>query len=93
MAQPTRLLERTVLEARYKIFNHLCIAYRRSGQNRVFRVRAEEVRIELAIPENIFAEALTGFIDASNESIVEVFEQNGERYLRLGETAIFNLTD
>jgi hypothetical protein len=37
--------------AQHKIFNKLCIAYRRSRQNPAFRIRAEDVRNELAIPE------------------------------------------
>jgi len=85
--------QRIVLEAQYKIFNKLCVAYRRSGQNPAFRIRAEDVRNELAIPENVFVEALDSFIDANGERIVEVFEQNGERYLSLGDSTIFNLSD
>jgi hypothetical protein len=65
--------------------DELCVAYRRSRQNPAFRIRAEDVRNELAIPENVFVEALDSFIDANGKRIVEVFEQNGERYLSLGD--------
>jgi hypothetical protein len=33
----------------------------------------------------VFAEALDGFADVRGELIVEMFERNGERYIRLGE--------
>ena len=92
MAQ-ARNLQQIVLQAQHKIFNKLCIAYRRSRQNPAFRIRAEDVRIELAIPENVFDEALESFIDVTGERIVEVFEENGERYLTLGDSTIFNLSD
>lgn len=92
MAQ-ARNPQQIVLQAQYKIFNKLCMAYRRSRQKAAFRIRAEDVRNELAIPENVFADALDSFIDANGERIVEVFEQNRERYLRLGESSIFNLSD
>jgi hypothetical protein len=82
-----------VLQAQYKIFDKLCIAYRRSRQDPAFAIRAEDVRRELAIGENVFAEALDGFIDASGKRIVEVFDRNGERYLSLGDSAKFNLSD
>jgi hypothetical protein len=92
MAQ-ARNPQQIVLEAQHKIFNKLCMAYRRSRQNPAFRIRAEDVRIELAIPENVFDEALESFIDVTGERIVEVFEQTGERYLRLGDSTRFNLSD
>jgi hypothetical protein len=92
MAQ-ARNPEQEVLQAQHKIFNKLCMAYRRSRQNPAFRVRAEDVRNELGIPEKVFVEALDSFVDVSGERIVEVFEQTGERYLRLGDSTRFNLSD
>jgi len=49
--------------------------------------------VELAIPLSLFAEALDGFADVNGELIVEMFERNGERYIRLGETAKYNCSD
>ena len=49
--------------------------------------------VELAIPLNLFAEALDGFADVNGELIVEMFERKGERYIRLGETAKYNCSD
>jgi hypothetical protein len=92
MAQ-ARNPQQIVLQAQHKIFNKLCIAYRRSRQNIAFSIRAEDVRNELAIPEKVFVEALDSFIDANGERIIEVFEQDGERYLSLGDSAKFNLSD
>ena len=46
--------------------------------------------VELAIPLNLFAEALDGFVDVNGELIIEMFERKGERYIRLGETAKYN---
>jgi len=43
----------------------------------------------LDIPGNVFAEALA-FKDANAEMIVEVYENNGEKYLRLGKSARYN---
>ena len=34
-----------------------------------------------------------GFADIRGELIVEMFERNGERYIRLGETAKYNCSD
>jgi hypothetical protein len=93
MAQPPTSVQIAVRVAQYKIFNKLCIAYRRSRQNPAFAVRAEDVRHELAIAEKVFVEALDSFVDANGEKIVEVFEQTGERYLTLGESTRFNLSD
>ena len=92
MAQ-RRSIEISVLEARHKIFANLCSAYRRSGQDPNFGLRAHDVMVELAIPRNVFAEALDGFADVKGEFIVEMFERNGERYIRLGETAKYNCSD
>ena len=79
--------EISVLEARHKIFNQLCTAYRRSAQDPVFGLRAYDVMVELTRPLSLFAEALDGFVDVNGELIVEMFERKGERYIRLGETA------
>jgi hypothetical protein len=89
----SRSTEISVLEARRKIFNKLCSAYRRSGQDPNFGVPAQNVMVELAIPRNVFAEALDGFADVAGELIVEMFERKGERYIRLGETAKYNCSD
>jgi hypothetical protein len=51
------------------------------------------VRLGLAIPLNVFAEALDGFADVNGELIIEMFERKGERYIRLGETAKYNCRD
>ena len=51
------------------------------------------VGLGLAIPRNVFAEALDGFADVKGELIVEMFERNGERYIRLGETSKYNCSD
>ena len=87
----SRSTEIPVLEARHKIFNRLCSAYRRAGQDPDFGLRGYDVMVELAIPRNVFAEALDGFADARGELIV--FECDGERYIRLGETAKYNCSD
>ena len=89
----SRSIETSVLEARHKIFNQLCTAYRRSAQDPDFGLRAYDVMVELAIPLNLFAEALDGFVDVKGELIIEMFERNGERYIRLGETAKYNCGD
>jgi hypothetical protein len=93
MAQPTTSAQIAVRVAQHKIFNKLCIAYRRSRQDPEFGVRADDLRRELVIPENVFAEALETFVDANAEMIVEVYEKKDERYLRLGQTARYNCND
>jgi len=93
MAQATKSAQIAVREAQHKIFNKLCIAYRRSRQDPKFGVRADDLRRELVIPEKVFAEALDTFIDVNAEMIVEVYENKGERYLRLGESARYNCND
>jgi len=93
MAQRTRSIDISVREARHKVYNELCTAYRRSGQDADFGLRADDVIGDLAIPRNVFAEALDGFADVRGELIVEMFERNGERYIRLGETAKYNCSD
>ena len=69
--------EISILEARRKIFNKLCSAYPRSGQDPNFGLLAYDVMVELAIPRNVFAEAVDGFADVRGELIVEMFERNG----------------
>ncbi|HEU4387115.1 MAG TPA: hypothetical protein VFV34_04920 [Blastocatellia bacterium] len=91
MASVTR--EKSVIEAQHKIFNKLCAAYRQSHQNPAFRLRAEDVRNELDLSREVFREALEGFADPNGERIVVVFEQNGDRFISLGETAKSNLSD
>ena len=93
MAGAEAINEISVLEARRKIFNQLCTAYRRSAQDPDFGLRGYDVMVELAIPRNVFAEALDGFADVNGELIVEMFERKGERYIRLGQTAKYNCTD
>jgi hypothetical protein len=70
--------------AKYKVFNELCMAYRRSKDTAY--LRADDVRRRLGIPENVFGEVLDSFINEI-QMAVEVFESNGERYLRLSESA------
>ena len=81
----------TVLEAQQRIFNKLCIAYRHSGQRPDFRVRAEDVRNELALPQRIFVEAMDNFIDARGVEII--LQQDGNKFITLGETARSNISD
>ena len=73
----SRSTEIPVLEARHKIFNRLCSAYRRAGQDPDFGLRGYDVMVELAIPRSVFAEALDGFADARGELIVVMFERDG----------------
>ena len=93
MAQRTTSAQIAVREAQHRIFNKLCIAYRRSRKDPEFGVRAHDLRRELVIPQNVFAEALDTFIDADAKMIVEVYENKGERYVRLGQTARYNCND
>ena len=93
MAQRATPAQIAVREAQHKIFNKLCIAYRRSRQDPEFAVRADDLRRDLAIPENVFAEALDTFIDADAKMMIEVYENKGERYVRLGQTARYNCSD
>ena len=64
-----------------------------AGQDPNFGLLAYDVMVELAIPRNVFVEVLDGFADVRGELIVEMFEHNGERYIRLGETAKYNCVD
>lgn len=72
------------LAAKQNIFNKLCVAYLRS--NNSDRINADELRRELNIPEAIFAQALSDFLSVEDHMAVEVFENKGRTYLRLGET-------
>ena len=58
-----------------------------------FGLRADDIIGELAIPRNVFAEALDDFADVKGELIVEMFERNGERYIRLGKTSKYKCSD
>jgi hypothetical protein len=87
MAQKRQLPDATLLLAKQRIFNMLCIRYRHSHQDPAFSIHADALRTELFIPEDIFAEALEAFTHAENQRAIEVFERDGERYLRLGESA------
>jgi hypothetical protein len=87
MAQKKQLPDATLLLAKQRIFNKLCIRYRHSHQDLAFSIHADALRTELFIPEDIFAEALEAFTYAENQLAIEVFERDGERYLRLGESA------
>ena len=78
---------------RHKILNKFSSAYRRSGQDPDFGLRADDVIGDLAIPRNVFAEALDGFADVKDEFIIEMFERNGESYIRLGETSKYKCSD
>lgn len=85
--------QRAIVEAQREIFNRLCAAFRRSGENPQFRLKIEDVKTELNLPANIFSEALKKFADSMAEHTVVVVEQHGERYITLGESAKFNVSD
>ena len=72
------------LAAKQNIFNKLCVAYLRP--NNSDRINADELRRELNIPEAIFSEALSDFLSVEDQMAVEVFENKGRTYLRLGGT-------
>ena len=93
MAQRKQVPEATVLLAKYKIFNQLCIAYRRSRQDPALMLRADELRKELALPEDVFAKALDTFLNNDNPSAIEVIKNGGQLFLRLGESARYNCSD
>ncbi len=92
MAQKKDSPEATLTSAKYRIFNMLCMAYRDSYENPAFGIRADVVRSELEISENILAEALDSF-KHTEQTAVEVFESNGKTFLRLGESARYNWSD
>src|SRR5262249_55031594 len=85
--------QRAVFEAQQRIFNLLCVAFRRSDQNAEFRLKIEDVKRQLGLPENIFTEALKKFASSTGEQTMILFEQNGVRYITLGESARFNVSD
>jgi hypothetical protein len=93
MAQKRQPPDATLLLAKHRIFNRLCTGHRRSYQNPAFSIRADDLRRELFIPGDVFAKALDAFIHAENQMAVEVFERNGQRCLRLGESARDNCND
>ena len=85
--------QRAVFEAQERIFNVLCAAFRRSGENPEFRLLIDDVRTELDLPTSIFAKALEKFAYPMGEHTVVVVEQNGQRYITLGESAKSNVSD
>lgn len=85
--------QRAVFEAQEQIFNILCAAFRRSAENPEFRLAIDDVRTELDLTESIFAEALEKFAYSMPEHTVIVGEQNGQRYITLGESAKSNVSD
>jgi hypothetical protein len=93
MAQKREPPDPTILLAKHRIFNRLCTGYRRSYQNPHFGIRADDLRKELSIPKDIFAIALDAFINTENQVAVEIFQREGERYLRLGGSARDNCND
>ena len=93
MALPMNAHQSAVYEARQRIFNYLCSAFRRSRENPGFRLLLENVKTDLKIPQGTLTEALETFCDAAGQYIVIVLEHNGRRYLTLGESAKVNLSD
>ena len=85
--------QRAVSEAQERIFNRLCVAFRRSGENPEFRLLIDDVRTELDLPRSVFTEALEKFAYSMGEHTVVVVEQNGQRYITLGESAKSNVSD
>ena len=93
MAQKKQVPEATILLAKYKIFNQLCIAYRRSRQDPDLLLRADELSKKLALPEDVFAKALEIILNDDNQSAIEVIKNGGQLFLRLGESARYNCSD
>src|SRR6266508_1789719 len=85
MAEKKQSLEARLMQR--EIFSKVCMAYRRSYEAPTFGIRADDLRKELSIPENIFDEALYAFIHTENQMAIEVFQRQGQAYLRLGESA------
>jgi|SRR6516164_6092570 hypothetical protein len=85
--------QRAVVEAQQGIFNLLCARFRRSDQNAQFRLKIEDVKNQLALPESIFTEALKKFANSTGEQTLILVEQNGVHYITLGESAKFNVSD
>ena len=84
MAHIQQSTKATLFSAKQKILNKLCTVYARSKDNRA--ISADELRRELGIPENVFAEALKSFMEAENQLAIEVFERGSSTDLRLGES-------
>src|SRR5687767_1143629 len=91
MAANKHLTKPTIHSVKQQIFNKLCTAYLRFKKNDPFD--ADELRRELNIPETIFAEALFGFLVGENQMAVQVLEDRGRTYLRLGEAGRDLCTD
>jgi hypothetical protein len=87
MAQKKQSPDATLLVVKQRIFNKLCIRYRHSHQDPAFGIHADGLRRELLIAEGIFADALDAFTNSEDQLAIEVFERDGDRYLRLGESA------
>lgn len=87
MAQKKQSSYAVLLLAKQRIFNKLCTRYRHSYQDPAFSIHADALRKELFISEDDFAEALDAFTHEENQLAVEVFERDGGKYLRLGESA------
>ena len=85
--------QRAVFEPQERIFNILCAGFGRSGENQGFRLSIDDVRTELDLPASIFGEALEKFAYPMGEHTVVVVEQNGQRYITLGESAKSNVSD
>jgi hypothetical protein len=85
--------QRAVFAAQERIFNILCAAFRRSGENPEFRLLIDDVRTELDLPESIFTEALKKFADSTGEHTLILVERSGVRYITLGESAKSNVSD
>jgi|SRR6516225_5343160 len=85
--------QRAVFDAQERIFNVLCAGFRRSGENPEFRLLIDDVRTELDLPRSVFTEALEKFAYSMGEHTVVVVEQNGQRYITLGESAKSNVSD
>jgi hypothetical protein len=85
MAEKKQSAEATLMQR--KIFNKVCLGYRRSCEDPMFAILADELRKELSIPKDMFAEALYAFIHTENQMAIEVFQREEQTYLRLGESA------
>jgi hypothetical protein len=91
MAANKHLTEPTIRSVKQQIFNKLCMAYLRFKKNDP--LDADELRRELNIPETIFAEALLGFLSGENQMAVQVVEDRGRTYLKLGDAGRDLCTD
>lgn len=82
--------QRTLVLARHRIFNRLCAVYRRSKDS---AVRAADLMQELAIPEDVVDGVLNSFVHSDAAKAVEVFDEGGETFVRLAESARYNCAD